>query len=106
MTDKYILRDREIRKNCRVLMNNGDALASGVGAAEDRRLNAIPKNPPAVRLMDSPKNFNQGALPCPVFTGQRKDTPGMKPQIDTAQDLNGPKTFGDTAKFDDRRHRT
>ena len=56
--------------------------------------------------MDSAKNFNQGALPCPVLTGQRKDTPGVKPQIDSAQNLNGPEAFSDTAKFDDRRHRT
>ena len=50
--------------------------------------------------MDSPKNFNQGALPCPVFTRQRKDTPGMKPQIDTAQDLNGPKTMTGGTELD------
>ena len=50
-------------------MNNGDALASGVGAAEDRCFNAILQNPAAVRLMDSAKNFDQRALPCPVLTG-------------------------------------
>ncbi len=104
--DKYVLRDREVGKNGRVLMNNGDALAPGVGAAEDRRLDAVLQNPAAVRLMDPAKDLDERALPCPILTGQRMHPPGMKPEIDVAQNLDGPEAFGDPAKFDDRGHRT
>ena len=49
-------------------MNHSDALAPGVGAAEDGRFKAVLQNEAAVRLMNSPQNFDQRALPCPILT--------------------------------------
>ena len=49
-------------------MNHSDALTPGVGAAEDGRFNAVLQNEAVVRLMNPAQNFDQRALPCPIFT--------------------------------------
>ena len=50
-----------------MLMDDSDALAPGVGAAEDGRFNAVLQNQAAVRLMDSAEDFDQRAFSCPIL---------------------------------------
>jgi hypothetical protein len=83
-------------------MNNSDALAPRVGGAQDRSFQAIFQDPTAVRLMDTPKDLDQGALSRPVLAGQSMNSPGAKAKIHGAQNLNRPEPFGDPAKFNYR----
>ena len=50
-------------------MNHGDALAPGIGAAEDGGFDAILQNEAAIRLMNSAQDLDQRTLPCPILTG-------------------------------------
>jgi hypothetical protein len=100
--DKDILRDREVGKNGRVLVNHSDALAPGIGGAQDRGVYTILQDPAAIRLMYPTKDLDERALAGPVLAGERMHPPGVKDEIDVAQNLDGPKAFRDPAKFNYR----
>ena len=87
-------------------MNNCDALASGIGATEDRGLHTILQDPAAVRWMDPAQDLDQRTLPCPILTGKRMHLSGIEAEIDITENLDGPEAFGDPPKLNDRRHRT
>jgi hypothetical protein len=45
------------------------------------------------------KDLDERALAGPVLAGERMHPPGVKDEIDVAQNLYGPKAFRDPAKF-------
>jgi hypothetical protein len=54
--------------------------------------------------MDAAKDLYECALARPVLAGERMHPPGVKAEIDVAQNLDGPKAFRDPAKFNYRSH--
>jgi len=54
--------------------------------------------------MDPAKDLDERTLPCPILAGERMHPPGMKAEIDVAQNLDGPEAFCDPAKFNYRSH--
>jgi hypothetical protein len=54
--------------------------------------------------MDPTDDLYECALAGPVLAGERMHPPGVKAEIDVAQNLDGPKAFRDPAKFNYRSH--
>ena len=88
-----------------MLVNHCYTQASRLGATEDRGLDAILQDAPAVRLMDPAKDLDERTLPCPILTGERMHLSGIKAEIDVAQNLDGPEALCDPPKLNDRRRR-
>ena len=55
--------------------------------------------------MEATKDLDEGAFPCPIFAGERMHLASSKAEVDLAEHLDSPETFGDPSKLNHRRQR-
>src|SRR5690606_19434877 len=102
--DEDVLRDRKVRKQGRMLVNDGNPQALGRYRSQDRRLDAILHDAAGVRLMNAAENLDERALAGAVLTREAMHLAGAKGEIDVLEDLHRTEALADPTSLDHRCH--
>ena len=103
MADEDILRDRQVGKQARLLVDDRDPKSAGLGGTVDLRRLPVEVDRPAVGLMNAGEDLDEGALPGTVLADQRVDLAGQEIERDVVKGLRGGEAFGDPVQLDARR---
>ena len=103
MADENVLRDIEIGKQQRLLIDRRDAHPLRLGRARDRDAASVQPDLAAVGLINAGDDFDQRRLAGAVLAEQRMDFAGIKRKRNVLQRLRGVEPLGDAADIENRR---
>ena len=98
-TQCNVLRDREIRKERRLLINAGDAELVRGGRCELLHALATNVDLAAVRPMRAGDEFDERRFACAIFPEQRVDFSRLQIEGDTFQRAYGAESLADTCQL-------
>ena len=103
MADEDVLRDRQVREQARLLVDDRDAQRPRVRGPADLRRLAVEADRSRVGLMDAGQDLDQRALAGAVLADQAVDLAGQQLQRDVVERLRRPESLRDAAQLGARR---